>query len=211
MSEKPQRMHQRIEMIVAFLMAVVIVATAWSAYQAKLWGGIQTLLMGEATGAGMKFTLNIIQQGQVTSLDALIFIEYIKALNNDDQKLAEFYLDRVPPELRVAIEAWLETDPFNNPNAPPHPFVMPEYQRTFAEEAVQFAKESNLKGEEAQQALHNSNNYVLLTVLYASVLFIGSIMNKFSSKQLRLIILIAGLVVFSVATLMLAFMPVAME
>jgi hypothetical protein len=211
MSDKTAWVDQKVETITAVLMAVVIVATAWSAYQATLWGGIQTFLLRDVNSAGMKFTLNTIQQGQRTGLDALLLIEYIKALHNDDQELAEFYLDRVRPELRVAIQAWLETDPFNNPNAPPHPFVMPEYKTDFAMEAEKFAKQSELKLEEAQQANQNSDNYVLLTVLYASVLFIGSIITKFSSKQLRLIVLIAGLVIFSVATAMLATMPVAME
>jgi hypothetical protein len=211
MSEKPQRIDQRIEIIVALLLAVVIVATAWSAYQATLWGGIQAFLMRDASAAGMQFTLKTIQQGQRTGLDALLFVEYIKALNNNDTDLADFYLARVRPELREAIQAWLETNPFENPDAPPHPFVMPEYEQTFAEEAAQFAKESDLKLKEAQQANQNSDNYVLLTVLYASVLFIGSIITKFPSKQLRLIVLMAGLVMFAVATAMLAFMPIATE
>jgi hypothetical protein len=209
MGDKMAQIDQRIELITAVLMAVVIVATAWCAYQATLWGGIQTFLLRDVNSASMKFVLTTLQQGQRTGLDALIFIEYIKALHNNDQELADFYLARVRPELRVAIQAWLETDPFENPNAPPHPFVMPEYATTFAEEAEQFAKLSELKLEEARQANQNSDNYVLLTVLYASTLFIGSVITKFSSKQLRMIVLIAGLVIFSVATVMLAFMPVA--
>jgi len=211
MSDKMAPIDQKIELITAVLMAVVIVAVAWSAYQATLWGGIQTFLLRDVNSAGMKFTLTTIQQGQRTSLDSLIFIEYIKALHNNDQELADFYLARVRPELRVAIEAWLETDPFENPNAPPHPFVMPEYVTDFAMEAEQYAKQAELKLEEAQQANQNSDNYVLLTVLYASVLFIGSIITKFSSRQLRMIVLIAGLVIFSVATAMLASMPIATE
>jgi hypothetical protein len=211
MSDKIARIDQKLEAITAILMAVVIVATAWSAYQATIWGGIQAFLMRDSSAAGMQYVLKTIQQSQRTGLDGLLFIEYIKALNNDDQELADFYLARVRPELRVAIEAWLETDPFENPNAPPHPFVMPEYVTTFAMEAEQFAKQSELKLEEAQQANQNSDNYVLLTVLYASVLFIGGIIPKFSSAQLRMIVLIAGLVIFSVATAMLASMPIAME
>jgi hypothetical protein len=211
MSDKIARIDQKLEAITAILMAVVVVTTAWSAYQATLWGGIQTFLLRDVNSASMKYVLKTVQQGQRTGVDALLFIEYIKALNNNDQELADFYLARVRPELRTVIEAWLETDPFENPNAPSHPFVMPEYHRTFAEEAEQFAKQAELKLEEAQQANQNSDNYVLLTVLYASVLFIGSIITKFSSKRLRLIVLAAGLGIFSVATVMLFFMPVAME
>ena len=210
MSDKMPRIHQKLDLIAVVLMAAVIVATAWSAYQAKVWGSHQFLLLGEGMGAGMQSMQATIQQGQRSGLDAVIVMEYIKAVHNKDQGLADFYLARVRPELRVAIEAWLETKPFENPNAPRNPFVMQEYARTFAQEAEQFAKESHLKTLEAQQAMQNADNYVLLTVLYASVLFLGNIIKQFSSRQLRLILLIAGLFVFSVATAMLSSLPVAM-
>ncbi len=205
------RIDQKSEVITAVLMAVVIVSTAWCAYQATLWGGIQVFLLKDSQSAGQKFQLKTIQQGQYSTIDVLTFIEYVNALNDNDTKQSAFYFDRFRPELKVAVQAWLKTNPFENPNAPPHPFAMPEYNRTFAAEAEQFAKEAELKLEEAQQANQTSDNYVLLTVLYASVLFIGSVITKFSSRQLRLIVLVAGLVVFSVATVMLISMPVATE
>lgn len=202
---------ERIELLVAILMSCVVIATAWSAYQATLWSGIQVFLLRDSTAAGMKVTMYSIQQGQRTGLDALLFVEYIKALQNNDSELADFYLERVRPELKVAIQAWLETNPFENPNAPPHPFVMPEYEKTFAEESAKFAKESEMKLQEAQQANQISDNYVMLTVLFASVLFIGGIIIRFSSKKLRLMVLIPGLIIFAVAIAALAFMPIATE
>ena len=211
MSDKMSGVDQKIELITAVLIAVVIVATAWSAYQATLWGGIQTFLLRDSNSASRQSSLKTMQQGQSSTIDALTFIEYVNAVNNNDTKHSQFYFDRFRPEMKVAVQAWLETNPFENPNAPPHPFAMKEYNTTFAAEAEQFAKEAESKLEEAQQANRTSDNYVLLTVIYASVLFVGSIITKFSSRQLRLIVLIAGLVIFSVATVMLASMPIAME
>lgn len=208
MSEIPKRTEKRIEMIVALLMAVAIVSTAWCAYQATLWSGIQVFLLRDAGAAGMQFTMKTIQQGQRTGLDSLLFIEYIKSLHNNDTDLANFYLERVRPELRDSIMAWLDKNPFENPNAPPHPFVMPEYEQTFAKEAEDLAKQSEIKVQQAQQANQNSDNYVLLTVLYASVLFSGGIITRFSSKQLRMIIFAGSLITFSVATSMLVFLPI---
>lgn len=211
MSDKIARIDQKIEVITAVLMGLVIVAIAWSAYQATLWGGIQTFRLVDANRASRQVTVLTLQQGQYSTIDVLTFIEYINALHNNNTNLSQFYFERFRPDFKVAVQAWLETNPFENPNAPSHPFVMPEYNRTFAVEAEQFAKQAELKLEEAQQANQNSDNYVLLTVLYASVLFIGSVITKFSSRQLRMMVLIAGLVIFSVATVMLASMPIAME
>ena len=113
--------------------------------------------------------------------------------------------------MKSAVQAWLETDPLNNPNAPPHPFAMSQYNRTFASEAQQFAEESRRNLEEAQQANKNSDNYILVTVIYSSVLFIGGILGRIFARQVRLILLITGLSITSVATIAVFFMPIAAE
>jgi hypothetical protein len=209
MNEKITSIDRKIELITAVLMAVVVIATAWSAYQATLWGGIQVFLLRDVAAAGNKFLLYSLQQGQRSNLDVTLFLGYITALHSDDKELSEFYLERIRPELRTAIQAWLATDPFENPNAPLHPFVMPEYVKTLDLEAEKYAKEAQDKLEEAQQANQNSDNYVLMTVLYASVLFSGGIITKFSTAKLRLLVLVAGLIIFSVTTAILFTLPIA--
>ncbi len=151
MSEKKES-NDRLEMLGAILMALVVVATAWSAYQSTLWGGIQTFTLRDATSAGMKVTMTTIQQGQYSTADAIMFMEYINALHNNDKQLSDFYFERFRPDFKPAVEAWLETNPFENPDAPPHPFVMPEYKKTFSEDAERFATEQAIKLQEAEQA-----------------------------------------------------------
>ena len=211
MDDKTTSMDQKIEMIIAVLMALGIIATAWSAYQGTLWGGIQTFLLRDSAAATNKYVLNTIQQGQRTSLDVILFNEYIKARHNNDTDLSEFYLHRVRPELRIVIEEWLATNPFENSDAPAHPFVMPGYTKTFSLEAEKYAKEAEDKLNEAQQTNQNSDNYMLMTVLYASIFFVGGIISKFSSARLRLIVLVVGLIIFSITTTILFTMPIATE
>ena len=193
------------------MLAVIIVAIAWCAYQSTLWNGIQTFKLRDVNSNSLKFVLKTLQQGQSSTVDAMTFIEYINALHDKKQELGDFYFERFRPEMKTAVQAWLETDPLNNPNAPPHPFAMAQYNRTFALEAQQFAKESELKLEEAQQANQNSDNYVLMTVIYSGVLFIGGILSRTFTRQVRLILLITGLGISFVATIIVIFMPIAAE
>ncbi len=211
MSYQTKPIDHRFETLTAILLGMIIVATAWSAYQSTLWGGIQTFLLRDSTSAGRQYSMLVVQQGQYVSMDALMFMQYVNALHNNDTNLSEFYYERFRPELKTTVESWLETNPFENPDAPPHPFVMPEYKRQYAEEIKQFADLSESKLEEAQQANHNSDNYVMLTVIYASVLFIGAVMDKFSSRKLRMIVLIIGFAIFSVTTATLLTMPITIE
>jgi len=209
LSDKTDSTDNRLELIAAILMSLVVIATAWSAYQSTLWGGIQTFTLREVTSASNKVTMTTLQQGQYTIIDVLTFMEYINALRNNDQKLSEFYYDRFRPDFKPAVEAWLETKPFENPDAPPHPFGMTEYRKTFSEEAERFATESAMKLQEAEQANLNSDNYVLMTVIYAGILFIGGIFSNFSKKGVRLELLVMGWGIFAIATFFLLTMPVA--
>jgi len=211
MSEK-KVFANRLELLSAMLLALIIVFTAWSAYQSTLWGGIQTFKLVDVNAANRQAAELNIQQGQYTMADIMMFTQYVNAINDNDQKLSDFYFERFRPDFKPAVQAWLDTNPFDNPNAPPHPFVMKEYKRTFAEQAQQKLKIAESKMDEAQQANQNSDNYVLFTVIYASILFLGSITTKFSSIRLNQICFIIGVASFTVITVsLLVLMPIAME
>lgn len=211
MSDKKGLIEHRIEILTAVLLALIVVSTAWSAYQSTLWGGIQTFLLVDSSRARMNAGALTIQQGQYSTVDAMIFIQYIDALHNNDQNLTKFYFERFRPDFKPAVQAWLETNPLEDPSAPPHPFVMTEYKKTFAEEAEKMNELAESKLDEANQANQNSDTYVLFTVVYASILFVGSITTRFSSKRLNLICLVIGMAIFSVTTVMLLLMPIATE
>lgn len=211
MSEK-KVFANRLELLSVMLLALIIVFTAWSAYQSTLWGGIQTFKLVDVNAANRQASELNLRQGQYTMMDVMMFTQYVNAVNDNDKKLSDFYFERFRPDFKPAVQAWLDTNPFDNPNAPPHPFVMKEYKRTFAEQAEQKLKIAESKMDEAQQANQNSDNYVLFTVIYASILFLGSIATKFSSVRLNQICFIIGVSSFTVITVSLfVIMPIAME
>jgi hypothetical protein len=86
---------------------------------------------------------------------------------------------------------------------------MPEYKRTFSEDAEKFAIQSAMKLEEATQANKNSDNYILLTVIYASVLFLSGVLSKFSGFKVRTSLLTVGIVIYIIATVGLFSLPFA--
>lgn len=211
MSEKKEPNH-RMEILTVILVSLVVVTIAWSAYQATLWGGIQTFKLADANRAGREAAELNLRQGQMSMVDAAMFFQYVNALSNNDQKLADFYFERFRPDFKPAVQAWLDTKPLENPDAPPHPFVMEEYKRALADQADQAEQMAKSKMDEAQQANQNSDNYVLFTVVYTAVLFIGSITTRFSSKRLNQACLVIGSIVFAAITVsMFALMPIAME
>lgn len=211
MSEKKESPN-RLELVSVILLALIVITTAWSAYQATLWGGIQTFKLVDANAAGRQSSELSLIQMQYGVADVILFSQYINAIHDGDQELADFYFDRFRPDFKPAVQAWLDTNPFENPNAPAHPFVMDEYKRTFSEQAKQLQDRALSSLDEAQQANQNSDNYVLFTVIYASIIFLGSIATKFSSPKLNKICVLIGMVLFiAVTSSMLILMPIAAE
>ena len=211
MSEfKKKSTDKKIGLAITVLLSVSLIAIAWCAYQATLWGGIQTFAIKESNSYTQQFVLKTIQQGQYSTVDVITFIEYVNSLHSEDEELIEFYYQRLRPDFKPAVDAWLETDPFENPDAPPHPFVMSEYRKTFTEEAELYFAKSAEKTEEALVANTNSDNYVLLTVVYSILLFLGGIQRKISIIGNKFLLLTC-LVAFSLATVGVFSLPIAPE
>ena len=72
------------------------------------------------------------QGGQSGIYNSGVFNTWLVATTTGDQRAATILERRFTDNYAVAFEAWLKTDPFNDPNAPPGPAFMPEYQRVRA-------------------------------------------------------------------------------
>jgi hypothetical protein len=153
------------------MLGVIMVAISYSSYEAHLWSGIQTFLLRDVNKDSLQTAKEELSQGQHTVIDVMTFTQYSNALIKNDQNLSNFYYQRFTPEMKVAIDAWLQTDPFKNPNAPSSPFVMSEYNKTHVLLAQQFETKTNMELQQAQQANENSSNYVFLSVLYSCTIY----------------------------------------
>jgi hypothetical protein len=196
MTEAGSNWDRFLEVCAATLMSIATVATAWCAYQSAEWGGEQAFLLGESQRAGRESDLHAALAAQKRNLDVAVFMEWIGGLATDNERLTEFYAERFPPNLGVAVEAWLATEPRTNPDAPAHPFAMDEYQVPEDTIVARAAAESDAKWVEARQADENGDRFVLLTVIFASVLFFGGIEQKFRDRKVRTGILVVGSLLF---------------
>jgi hypothetical protein len=209
--DKKERFKHSIELATTIVIAVATIASAWCAYQATLWGGIQTFRLSAVNALGRKSSEQTVRAGQMRTIDGILFIEYLKGKERHKDFLADFFYNRFRPEAKRATDAWLATNPFQNPQAPPHPFVMEEYSLEPEQEAKRLSEESAQKFDEARQANENSDNYVMLTVLFASVMFFGGISTQFESPRYRITLLVIGGIVLCTALGVVCTYPIALE
>ncbi len=190
------RFDRWVEFLSAVVLALATVATAWSGYQSTLWGGDETQYRAEAGAANLKAATFTNQATQRLSIQANLFTQWIVAYSEDNMRLADFIYQRFPPELKTASDAWIATKPLENPAAPASPFVMSEYvlpETGLAHQAEQEAADKTALADNANQI---SDRYVLLTVIFASVLFFGGISGKFQSRMVDAMMLALSFVVF---------------
>jgi hypothetical protein len=74
---------------------------------------------------------------------------------------------------------------------------MPEYRLSKAEEAAQLQEDAEAKFAEGTAANQTSDDYILNTVILASVLFLGGIASRFKAMSARWVIIIFSLAILS--------------
>ena len=190
------------------VLSLATIATAWCSYQSARWSGIQDFELNAADQRWRDAARLDVQTDQRHTLNAAMFVQYISARQRGENELAHYLRKRFPPPARRALEAWLATTPETNPDAPAHPFLMPEYELPSAGRAEALRKRAEARWEAARQANTNSDNYVLLTVLFAAVLFFTGICTKLPTQRTRRATLGIGVVLFLIGVGVLVFFPV---
>ena len=195
----------------AIVLALATTASAWSAYEATLWSGVQTFRLEASNRAGRESTQQALAGLQLHAFDAQLVLAYFESKSRGDEKLAALQLERFRPEAKAALIAWLKTDPFNNPNAVKRPLELAEYTQPEMKEAKRLDDESGRLLNEARNASETSDRYVLFTVLFACVLFFGGIGGTLQSRRLRTVVFVQAIVLFLALAIALANMPICHE
>lgn len=202
------RLERWIEVLSVIILSLATVGTAWSGYQATRWSGQKSRYSSSANSANMQAATLGNRALLVDSRNVNLFAEWSAAVFLDNQELADYLLERFPSELAVATEAWIALDPMNNPNAPLSPFDMPAYQLVDLEESEQLLVQVEADRVKSSAASQTADRYVLLTVLFASVLFFAGISGKFKSQIIDLCMLVLAFLVFLVVIAVLISYPV---
>jgi hypothetical protein len=165
-------------------MALATVLSAWCAYQATRWDGIQTSRFDAANAARTEAVRLSNQALQLSTLDEQLFTQDVVAVDAGNTRLADGIRQRVRPGLRAAVQAWLATHPFTNPRAPASPFAMAAYTSAAGAAAQAQVELADQRAEAAEVANHHSDNYVLLPA--ASVLFFSGIGVKVEGRWIKI-------------------------
>jgi hypothetical protein len=209
--EQSTRGRTGLEILVTVLLVVAALGTSWSSYQATRWNGEQAKAAGRTNAIRIDAAR---AQGRAqfqSQVDVATFIAWADAEQRGETGVAAFYAGRFRPEFRVAFTAWTATNPATNPEAPPTPFAMPQYQLASRQEAARLDAAAEASAAEVGRDLQTASNYVLTVVLYAVVLFFAGMSTKITGRRLRWILAGIGCLVLVTAIGWIATFPVSVK
>src|SRR6187200_1322772 len=187
-----RRRAARLELIATLLLAFATVATAWSAYQARVWTGEQAKRTSAATATRIGVNRDAGLATRAVEIDIATFVQWVNATAQHDTQLADFYEARFRPEFQPAFDAWLATKPLEAPSAPATPFAMPEYKLQADADVARGEAQAAAQSAASSEANQRANNYMLAVVLFASSLFFAGIATKMTDPRARVALLGLG-------------------
>ena len=202
------RFDKWVELISAVVLALATIATAWCGYQASRWSGEQANHYYLASNARVEAAQASGESLQRASVDVGLFLQWLDAYSQEDTQLQQFLFDRFPVDLKAATEAWIATKPLQNRDAPSSPFAMPGYRQADRDRIAQLEKTADDEFALANSANELGDRYVLLTVMFAGVLFFAGISGKFQSRMVDIGVLVASMLVFLIGLIIVSTFPI---
>jgi len=196
-----------VEPLTAFLMALATLSTAWCSYQSAAFTRRANRFMNDYNALERRAAVLTLKGMQEATIHTAMFMQMLAARQAGDEKLVSFYVERFPPDVRKAYDAWLAQKPFENPQADPHPFVPNLYQLRGEPEAAEASAKAASNLQDSRNAGSVSGQYLANTVLFATVLFFANASGKFEQRRVRVVAFAFAAAVFAYAVTRMAMLP----
>ena len=189
--------HDRLISIAeAIMLSVVALVAAWSGYCAASWGTRSNDLLTQSSETQVAAQAATQEGLQIRTFDSVAFDAVFSAYVVNDRPAFRLALRRLLPEYREAFNAWLALRPLKNPAAPADPSKMPQYRIVQEARGRVLTVKAHRLFAQAGKAGTTSDDYVRLTVILASVLFLLGISGHFPVRSARYgLLTIAGVLI----------------
>jgi hypothetical protein len=177
-----------LEIVVAVAISIAGLGTSWSAYQASLWNGLQTVHYGKANGARVAASTATLKAAATETWQVGMLSAWIEAEELGNDRLASFYEKRFPPDLKPAFDQWAAQRPLENPDAAASPFQLPAYRNRGAEQAAALTSKADAEFKAGQDSNRTAVSFTQCAVILATAMFFGGISRVFNARWLRILI-----------------------
>ena len=187
-AEPATRHSQTHELIAVILLSLVAVLTAWCGFESNKWGGDSSVAFSEASAARIEAADYDSQARDARGFDLAVYSQWVLAEASGETALADYIEARFSPEFALAFDAWIADGQQEN-----GPFKRAEYVPPGTADAQAAHKRADAKQAEALDFNEKGDNYSLMTVMFALVLFLAAIAQRgVSPLATRIVLGLAG-------------------
>lgn len=111
-TQEPQEKKRWVEPVTALLMALATLSTAWCSYHSAAWTRKSNRLMNEFNALERRAGLLTMQGMQQATIRMAMFMQLLAAQQEGNENLVNLYVERLPPDVRKAYDAWVAERPF---------------------------------------------------------------------------------------------------
>jgi hypothetical protein len=187
-SRSPETRRDWLEIVVAVAISIAGLGTSWSAYQAAVWNGVQTVHYGRANGARVTASTAALKAAATETWEVGLLSAWIEAEEQGNDRLASFYEKRFPAEFRPAFDEWTAQKPLDNPDAAPSPFRLSSYRNAGVEQAEALTRKADAEFKAGQDSNRTSVAFTQCAVILATAMFFGGIGQVFAVRGLRILL-----------------------
>ena len=196
-----------VALISVVLLSLMAITTAWTGFQASKWGGAMSIAFTQAGAARLESAAASAEADRLASRQTATFAQWLVAQTQGDKQTMEAIESRFRDPLKSAFDAWIKSDPFTNPDAPETPFDLPQYTTPALAEAQAAEVKADALFAEGLEFNQRGDNYTILTVIGAAVLFFAALSTRFTSRRNQWVILGVGIVMFVGVAITLVIYP----
>lgn len=165
------------------VLSVTAVLTAWSGFESSKWGGEMSIAFSKASTQRIEASREAASADAARAVDLQVFGIYLEAVAGDQPNLERFAEERFSEHFDVAFQEWQQMRPLENPSAPDSPFAMDSYVPPGSLEAAEADEKADDYFAQALVFNQRGDDYTLLTVLFALVLFFAAFATRVSAER----------------------------
>jgi len=185
------------------VLSVTAVLTAWCGFQSSQWGGEMSIAFADASSARIEAARQDGIANAARQADLAIWGVYVQASAQGNKTLASYVEKRFTDHFRQAFDAWIAEG-----KARSGPFQMKEYVPPGTTEAIAADQRADSRFADALRFNQRGDNYTILTVLFALVLFLAAASSRLGSPRAQRILIGVAITVLITSTVLLATFPV---
>lgn len=197
-----------IEIVTVVLLALATVGSAWSAFQVSRWNGVETDEARTSAGHRIDASREYALATQTVAYDAASVSQYAQAVSTDNENLQRFIRETiVRPGFLPILDSWEAQVAVGE--LPTNLLQNQEYLDGLLEPSRDLDARALAASERSENAGDTADDYIRLTLFFASALFFAGITASFGTRGPKIALLAAAGVTMAVAGALLIDYPVA--